>query len=44
MGVGNAGGSGGEIFENEFSGMVRDEQNGKLCWDYSMELIKPYLK
>ena len=28
MGVGNAGGSGGEIFENTFSGMVRCPARG----------------
>jgi len=43
MGVGNAGGSGGEIFENEFSGMVRDERLGKLAWDYSMEAVKDFM-
>jgi len=43
MGVGNAGGSGGDIFENEFAGMVRDEELGKLCWDYSMDAVKAYL-
>ena len=43
MGVGNAGGSGGEIFENEFSGMVRDERLGELAWDYSMDAVKPFL-
>ena len=43
MGVGNAGGSGGEIFENSFSGMVRDERLGELAWDYSMEAVKDYL-
>ena len=43
MGVGNAGGSGGEIFENDFSGMVRDEQLGQLAWDYSMDAVKAFL-
>ena len=43
MGVGNAGGSGGEIFENSFSGMVQDEDLGKKCWDYSMEAVKDFL-
>jgi len=43
MGVGNAGGSGGDIFENEFSGMVQDEQLGELCWDYSMAAVKKFL-
>mmetsp|Transcript_15640 Transcript_15640/g.42866 ORF Transcript_15640/g.42866 Transcript_15640/m.42866 type:complete len:189 (+) Transcript_15640:166-732(+) len=44
FGVGNAGGAGGEIFENDFSGMVQDEGNGKLCWDLSLKLVKPYLQ
>jgi hypothetical protein len=44
MGVGNAGGSsGGQIFENSFSGMVRDERLGALAWDYSMEAVKDFL-
>jgi len=43
MGVGNAGGSGGEIFENKFAGMVRDERLGELSWDYSMEAVKDFL-
>ena len=38
-----AGGSGGEIFENEFSGMVNDQQKRDLCWEYSMEAVKDYL-
>ena len=43
MGVGNAGGGGGELFENSFSSMVADEQLGKLCWDYSMAAVKDFL-
>ena len=43
MGVGNAGGSGGDIFENEFAGMVMDERLGELSWDYSMAAVKDYL-
>jgi len=43
MGVGNAGGSGGEIFENEVSQMCRDELNGQRTWDYSMEAVKEFL-
>jgi len=43
IGVGNAGGSGGELFENEFSGMVNDERLGKLSWEYSMEAVKTFL-
>jgi len=43
MGVGNAGGSGGKIFENSFSGMVSDERLNKLSWDYSMEAVKDFL-
>jgi len=43
MGVGNAGGSGGDIFENEFSGMVMDERLGEMAWDYSMAAVKDFL-
>lgn len=43
MGIGNAGGAGGDIFENEFSGMVRDEDLGRLCWDYSMDAVRAFL-
>jgi len=43
MGVGNAGGSGGDIFENSFSGMVNDEQLGELSWEYSMAAVKDFL-
>merc|ERR1719460_1463785 len=32
-----AGGSGGDIFENDFSGMVSDARNGKLMYESSME-------
>jgi protochlorophyllide reductase len=38
-----AGGAGGEIFENEFSGMITDEEVGRLAYEYSMELVKDYL-
>jgi len=43
MGVGNAGGSGGELFENDFSGMVKDERLGRLAWEYSMDAVKAFL-
>jgi len=43
MGVGNAGGSGGDIFENEFSGMVNDPRLGSMQYDYSMEAVRPFL-
>jgi len=43
IGIGNAGGSGGEIFENEFSSMCRDEVAGGRAWDYSMEAVKDFL-
>lgn len=43
IGIGNAGGSGGEIFENEFSSMCRDAKNGALSWEYSMEAVKDFL-
>jgi len=38
-----AGGAGGEIFENQFSGMITDETRGKLVYEYSMEAVKDYL-
>jgi len=38
-----AGGSGGDIFENEFSGMIRDERRAKLAYDYSMEAVADFL-
>ena len=38
-----AGGAGGEIFENEFSGMIVDEERGRLAYEYSMEAVKDYL-
>lgn len=43
IGVGNAGGAGGEIFENDFSGMIREEANCKQNWDLSMKLVKKFL-
>ena len=43
MGVGNAGGSGGTIFENEFSGMVNDKRLGAMSYDYCMEAVKAFL-
>jgi len=41
--VQGAGGSGGDIFENEFSGMIKDERRARLAWDYSMEQVRDYL-
>ena len=41
--TGCAGGSGGEIFENDFSGMIVEETNGKLMYEYSMEAVKDFL-
>ena len=38
-----AGGSGGEIFENQFSGMIKDSRRAKLAYDYSMDLVNQYL-
>jgi len=38
-----AGGAGGEIFQNEFSGMITDESTGQRAFDYSMEAVTPYL-
>jgi len=43
FGKGSAGGSGGEIFENAFSGMISDERRGELMFDYSMEAVKDFL-
>jgi len=41
--VQGAGGSGGEIFENQFAGMIRDERRAKIAYDYSLELVKDFL-
>jgi len=38
-----AGGSGGEIFENQFSGMIKDERRAKLVYDYSMDAVRDFL-
>jgi protochlorophyllide reductase len=38
-----AGGSGGEVFENEFSSMINDPRRASLQYDYCMELVKDYL-
>jgi len=38
-----AGGSGGEIFQNSFSGMVQDEVAGKKAFEYSMEAVRDFL-
>jgi len=38
-----SGGSGGEIFENQFSGMISDSRRAKLQYDYSMELVRDFL-
>jgi len=38
-----AGGSGGSIFENEFSGMVTEPTTGRLAYDYSMEAVQDFL-
>jgi hypothetical protein len=43
MGVGNAGGSGGELFENKFADMVSDERLQALNWEYSMAAVKEFL-
>jgi protochlorophyllide reductase len=43
IGVGNAGGSGGALFENEFSGMINDKRLAEMSYDYSMEAIKKFL-
>ena len=41
--VQGAGGAGGEIFENQFSGMIKDSRRAKLAYDYSMDLVNQYL-
>jgi len=41
--VQGAGGSGGEIFENAFSGMIKDERRAKLAYDYSMDAVRDFL-
>jgi len=38
-----AGGAGGEIFENDFSGMITDEEKGRLAYEYSLAAVKDYL-
>jgi protochlorophyllide reductase len=43
IGDNNAGGAGGDLNENEFSGMVSDEKTGRLAYEYSMEAVKDYL-
>jgi protochlorophyllide reductase len=43
IGVGNAGGSGGALFENEFSGMINDKRLAEMSYDYSMDAIKKFL-
>ncbi|CAB9518333.1 Protochlorophyllide reductase (Fragment) [Seminavis robusta] len=34
-----AGGSGGEIFENEYSNAVSDEKTAQMMWDYSKKMV-----
>jgi protochlorophyllide reductase len=38
-----AGGSGGEIFENQFSGMINDKRRAALSYDYSLERVAEFL-
>jgi len=38
-----AGGSGGDIFENQFSGMISDSRRAALQYDLCMDLVKDYL-
>ena len=38
-----AGGAGGEIFENEFSGMITDSERGKLMYQYSLDAVREVL-
>ena len=39
-----AGGAGGDIFENEFSGMITDQRRAKLAYDYSLEQVESFIK
>ncbi|OUW50249.1 MAG: hypothetical protein CBD47_00590 [Synechococcus sp. TMED187] len=41
--VQGAGGAGGDLFENEFSGMIKDERRAKLVWDYSLDAVRDFL-
>ena len=41
--VQGSGGSGGEIFENQFSGMIQDKRRAKLVYDYSLDAVKDFL-
>ena len=38
-----AGGAGGEIFENEFSGMITDDERSRLMYEYSMDAVRDFL-
>jgi len=38
-----AGGSGGTIFENQFSGMITDTRRAQMQYDYCMDLVRDYL-
>ena len=41
--VQGAGGAGGDLFENEFSGMIKDVRRAKLAYDYSLDAVKDFL-
>ena len=41
--VQGAGGAGGDLFENEFSGTIKDERRAKLVWDYSLDAVQDFL-
>lgn len=43
LGKGNAGGAGGEMFENTFSMMVSDDSLGELAYQYSMDAVQDFL-
>ena len=38
-----AGGSGGDIFENSFSGMISDSRRAAMQYDLSMQLVNDFL-
>jgi len=41
--VQGAGGAGGDIFVNQFSGMIKDERRATLAYDYSMDLVQDFM-
>ena len=35
--------TGGDIFVNQFSGMIKDERRATLAYDYSMDLVQDFM-